>query len=572
MKLVAHLVRADVRRFRLLLAAWVLIEVLSTVFTGVRPVLEANPRLVTSVQLLGTLLFLTRWLGMIVIIPLVVQTHPLVGSDAFWMTRPIPPRVLLASKMLLLGTTFVALPALCEAVLMAASAVPAGRIVLIALQSALFQALWLAGLTALSATTRNLARFALVVGGLLVSLVLLMNIMVVIAMRNMGDDTLDDVIGRSTSSPVTGVALLLVVLAVAYVLIVMQYTRTSARRSVSAGVTALILPIVLVFVWPWSRLPLRVPDWAGTETAARLSAETAKGEFTPQERFSAWGVAEETWQAGAAHLRVGGIEPGWVAMLRLADSTVQFADGATLRTRQNGISTAAPFESVDEGPMRFVVRRVLGVSRVHVSLGSIPEATPAIVLSEPEFRKYSDASGTYRGRFLVDLDHVEIASVLPLRPGAEFREPRLRVVIDQIVPQADTISLRLRYITMASIFDADPLPQLSFYLRNPEAADAVAGSPHGGMAFSAGFPFLYGVGSLESAGNGTGFGVTGNYLRFPDTRFRQAEPVDVSAAWLARAELVILRTVQWGSVTRTVEIPGFEIRAGPPSAVIQHVR
>ncbi len=35
-------------------------------------------------------------------------------------------------------------------------------------------------------------------------------------------------------------------------------------------------------------------------------------------------------------------------------------------------------------------------------------------------------------------------------------------------------------------------------------------------------------------------------------------------SWLSHAELVIVRTVQWGSVTRTVEIPGFEIRAAPP--------
>ena len=43
MKLVAHLVRADVRRFRLLLAAWVLMEVLNTVFTAVQPALAGRP-------------------------------------------------------------------------------------------------------------------------------------------------------------------------------------------------------------------------------------------------------------------------------------------------------------------------------------------------------------------------------------------------------------------------------------------------------------------------------------------------------------------------------------------------
>ena len=103
MKLVAHLVRADVRRFRLLLAGWVLIEIADTVFTGVHPFLIGDSRTSMTIGLLAMVLFFTRWLGMIAIVALVVQTHPLVGSDAFWMTRPIAPRTLLVSKLVLLG-------------------------------------------------------------------------------------------------------------------------------------------------------------------------------------------------------------------------------------------------------------------------------------------------------------------------------------------------------------------------------------------------------------------------------------------------------------------------------------
>jgi len=173
MTLVAHLVRADVRRFRLLLAAWVLVEIADTVFTGVQPLLTGDSRASMTIGLLAMVLFFTRWLGMIVIVALVVQTHPLVGSDAFWMTRPIPPRALFASKVLSLATTFLAVPALCVVVLMAAFRVPVEQIVLVAIQTILFQSLWVAIVMALSAMTRNLARFVLVAGALLVSLMAL---------------------------------------------------------------------------------------------------------------------------------------------------------------------------------------------------------------------------------------------------------------------------------------------------------------------------------------------------------------------------------------------------------------
>ena len=71
MKLLVHLVRADVRRFRLLLVGWALIEVLNTVFNGVQPVLAGDPRTQTAIGLLGTVLFLSRWFGMFLIVTLV---------------------------------------------------------------------------------------------------------------------------------------------------------------------------------------------------------------------------------------------------------------------------------------------------------------------------------------------------------------------------------------------------------------------------------------------------------------------------------------------------------------------
>src|SRR5688572_13798244 len=205
MKLVGHLVRADLRRFRLLLAGWVLIEVLDTIFTGVQPFLTGDPRTSTAIGLLAMVLFFTRWLGMIVIVPLVVQTHPLVGSDAFWMTRPIPWRALFASKVVLLGATLVAVPALCELVLMLASRVPAAEVPYVTLQTVLFQSLWLFVVMALSTTTRNLSRFALAAGSVLVAFVLLINVVIAVLIRNLpGGPELTVMTSRSVPSPAAG--------------------------------------------------------------------------------------------------------------------------------------------------------------------------------------------------------------------------------------------------------------------------------------------------------------------------------------------------------------------------------
>ncbi len=564
MKLVAHLVRADVRRFRVLLAAWVLIEIADTVFTGVQPLLTGDSRASMTIGLLAMVLFFTRWLGMAVIVALVVQTHPLVGSDAFWMTRPIPPRVLFASKVLLLATAFLAVPALCAVVLMAAFRVPIGEIVLVAIQTILFQSLWVAIVMALSAMTRNLARFVLVAGALLVSLMLLMSIWIAVAIRNsLEGPQLHEVTGRLVSGPAAGVAMVLLLLAAVLVPIVIQYATRHTRLSAGAGVVALAGAFLILWLWPWQGQPLPIPSWASRESALRLIAASPKGEFRPRDR-SDWNHTQDT-QVGHAQLRLRGVEEGWLATARLADSSVQLDDGATLTTVGNEYSSTVPFELADDFPKRVVLRQVLGVGRVSGNPDGpwMSSGVRAIVIRQADFEKYSSASGLYRGRLLMDLDRLEIAATLPLQAGAEYFDRQHRITIDRIIPQAQAASVRVRQVIVSTMFHDDSLSRLSFFLRNRERGAAIEGSPGGmfGASMGLSLPMLFGMSYAGSSTNG--FSVTGDYIRFQDDNPQQ-HAVNITAEWLSRAELVVVRTVPAGSVERTVEITRFEIRAAPP--------
>lgn len=567
MKHVAHLLSADIRRFRVLLAVWVLIQIVDTVFKGVRPALGLDSRLLVTLDLLAALLYLIQWLGLIVLVPLVVQTHPLVGSDAFWMTRPIPWRSLVASKLVLLGTTFVAVPALCELALMQASRVPPATIPFVTLQTILFHSFWLLLVMALAATTRNLARFALVVGSVLVALVLFINVAIAVLVRSMSQDPKVTVVtARLHEGAIAGAVMVLLLIAAAAVQIAVQYRTRSTRASVTAGAAVASVAILSMFLWPSHERPLPVPEWARQDSALQLVAASRRGEFTPLHP-GAYMVRSADWQMGGMRARLRGIEPGWLPGVRLVDGSVQFGDGTTLTTAENGQWALVPFEAMDGAPNLFVMRQVLGVGRVRggTHAGGPLEAVPAILVREADFQKYSGATGTYRGRFLVDLDHVEIAAVLPLEAGAEFQESRRRIVIDQIVPRAQGASIRLRQFTASTVFDAHPLPHVSFYLRNRGADEAVAGSPHETMGLTAGLglAFLFGM-SGYSPGQDPGFTIASGLIGFHGD-VRPGEPVvDISADWLSRAELVIVRTVTSGSVPRTLEISGFEIAPAPP--------
>jgi hypothetical protein len=567
MRHLGHLLRSDVRRFRTILAVWLLFQLADAVFTGVRSSLAEDMSVARILGIVDLLLLLIRWLGLLVIVPLVVQAHPLVGSEAFWMTRPIPWRGLFVSKLVLLSAVLVGLPALSEIVLMAVYRVPPAQLALVSLQTALSQAIWLLIIMVLSALTRSIARFALVVGGVLVGGVLLLYVVLAVMIGSVSEGPrLEDVTVRAVPDPAVPVVMLLLLIAAAIVPLVVQYRTRSTRVSVAAGVLGVVITVLALFMWPSRIRPVPVPAWATRDSGLRLVAASPTGEFT---RFDPgpWDGGDG-WQLGNARLRVSDVEIGWLASARLADSTARFEEGITLRTAGNAFSAVVPFASEDDVPAAVATRDVLGVRRVwggEFAGQRRVQAVPAILVRHADFKKYLGATATYRGRFLLDLDHVQAVARLPLVEGAEYRDRRRRVVIEQIRPQTQAIRIRVRQVTAASMFDADALQVLSFYLRNTASAEAVAGSARAdmGMASELGFPFFF-ADTHVSTGRASGFSVISETIRFPDGVVESS--VDIGSEWLAHAELILVQTVPGGSVTRNVEIPRFEVRAAPPEA------
>jgi len=575
MKHLLHLVRADVRRFRVLLALWVLVVIVETVFRAVRPTFADEPQLSMMFNLLATVLFATRWLGMVLIVALVVQTHPLVGSDAFWMTRPISWRVLLASKMVFLITTLVAVPTVAELALMVGCRVPIAEALPIALQLILFQCLWLFIFMALSSVTRNLARLAVAAGSVLIGLILLLNVMIAVMMRRMDDGPrMVDVVPRTETSPVGFVVMLLLTIAATFMLVTVQYRTRSVRRSVLTGTAGICVALAAVLLWPSAGRLVPVPDWANRDSAVQLIAETPRGEFRLSHDGSPLRPGDG-WQIGVARLTVRGVEEGWLTTVTLKDASITF-DGATVRTAGNGYSTQAVLmagkDSLIDGPHRPVERQVLGVSRLLESL-PFPQAergTPAIILADAEFRNRLGSQGTYRGSFQVDLDRLTVAATLPLQAGATSQSPKRRLIVDQVIAQNRAASIRLRHFISTSMFASELQPRLSFYLRNRSRSEAVAGSSHGGFGgVSAGIGLmLIGIGGWSSPTEaGNGFSIISDVIRFPVAYGGYATgppPFEITPEWLSQAELVIVRTIPAGSVSRDVEITGFEIAEAPP--------
>lgn len=566
MKLLLHLLAADARRFRLMIALWLAVAAASTVLEGMRPMFASEMFATSAIGVAADLVWIARVLLAFVSIPLIVQTHPLVGSDAFWMTRPIPPRTLLLSKLVLLAAAIIVVPVVCELALMIAYKVPPRTIAAVAVATALGQAGYLAVVMAFAALTRNLARFALLSGGALLALAAALVIGVAIAMSRMDDAAAVGVMMVSSGAPsptvgdpTSGIVFGLIIVAAALALLMVQYVTRSTRRSAPVGVAGLAAAWIIASLWPWPLLRPRllVPEWAAAESALRLIADPESVEFDSE---NPWNLRKRTSRLGRAVVRLEGIQPGWLPSVRVTGAVLELNPEVHLSSPGFAYAVRVPIGSEKSPPLRGVLQAVLGVGRVGIPDSPDPERAVVFMIRETDFSRHSPAAGAYHGRAAVELTREEVVATLPVAPGAAFQDGAYRVAFDDVRAAPRSLGIRARISDARSPFGRRPTPMYTYYLRNRRRGEAVGSSvvplQHYALLARLLPGFAYGSDSGSS-----GFSVTEQFMRFPagygSVKDRPEPQID--DAWIGGAEIVVVRATGEGSVPRPLEIPNFPL-------------
>jgi hypothetical protein len=559
MSAIAHVVRTDLRQFRWLIVLWLLLIAADTAVAAMRPSLSTDMRLYANAGMIAGLLWSALQIGMLLMVPLVVQAHPAVGTDAFWMTRPFPPRAVFAAKALLLAALTVALPALARLALMLWAHVPAGRALGVALDMVISSTAWLAVLIAGAAVTINLPRFALLCGGVFVAFVVIITveIMRVQMDESVGGYAMVAVSGQPVlppaDDPTQGVLFLLSVALAGFALGALQYRTRRRLVSVPAAAGGLMLAALAIPHWPLPLLKIRpaLPAWSGQGTALQLRAATPVLEMAPAMGGFDAGHAIRT--AGTTAI-LSGIEPGWVPQLRLLDASLTLDGGATLSTRNRGYQSTPQIEGVPDSPGRAVGRQVLGVEQVFSAMGPRLDPVTALVVPARSATMTLPAHGRYLGHFAVQLTHWEPVAALPLRAGSSYRDAGFRFEIQEVEAGPGTaLSVRAREWRATSSFDRLPMITYGFYVRNARQSRAMEGresEPFGD--FSVGLPFVMG-----SSGPSR-FMLRSAVVAFPPY-VPADQKIDWDPAWYADAELVIVRMTEAGSVLRSLDMPSVAV-------------
>jgi hypothetical protein len=552
MKLFWHLLRTDLRRFRLMIGAWIAIAVAGVVLYAASPGMAGDMRLFGTVQTTAGLLWLARQILTIALVPFIVHAHPAVGSTAFWMTRPITPRLLLASKVLLIFGVTVGVPVAGDLALAIALHVPARETFLAAVQVGLANGLWVALLMTLAVLTRTFAQFALAsgiavaaaaLGSMLVGLVATLWVHSPQVRTNYVFDPL---------VPVLTALILIAFLAATWAV---QYIRRRRVESIPVGAAGLCLAVGFATMArpPLVATHIEPPAWVANATL-QLPADAPT--WGSQSRGASWWRGDTKAPAILrARLVIPELPAGWFARAALSEASAA-VDGRTF-TCEGPLYTAAIALSRGGLPVsaaeQVALREALDVDRMLNLRTYGAEHAVLFVTPEADVARLASRRGTYRGRFRMDLMHVEAVAALPLVRGATFKAGAYRLTIDDV--QLDgPLTIRVRQSNAATMFPRSGHPSYAFHLRNRRHGEALGGYT---LSQRARFLFPPVAGIVEMANATPGVTISADSLTFRGS-FSQAELSSfLTPAWLEDAELVVVRTTNAGTVERLLQIDDF---------------
>ncbi len=577
MPLALHLFIADVRRFRALIAGWLLLVGALTAFDGTRAMFEHDFEVTAAAGMARGMLWTATQLVLLVLVARVIQADPPTGSDAFWMTRPIEPRSLLASKLTLLTILVVAAPVLAEAALMAACRMPAPAILRASLQSILVQTLLLVVLASIASLTATVAQFLVLgIASMIAHSGLFFTAAVMYERTQRTSFSFSLVSGEIAGAPKLPVPagdptvgrFALAILA-GLALIATQYLTRSRARSVPAGAAGLSLAYAVAAVWPWPLLrPIEeVPIFATNPSSLQLHAADSivlnVGGSDSNGRVTAL--------IGRGQLRVSDIDPGWVPSVALASGSVTLENGQPLSSLASSPSEPVPIDTEYRPPLSEVPRLLLDVRTLMLD-SSYRQTATLLIVPDSGLTEATPINGTYDGRFRVTLAFCEIVATIPARAGIVFQDGSYRLTLNETTSGAnDAVVVDGRESSAHSLFDRRSAPTYWFYLRNARAGEALSGRGErfGARVGSIGLPtpFLlplwYTLSRIPPA-----FDTHGIRVRFPTSYFAQKQPGQdrsnrsLSAEWIAGAELVIVRVTLGATVERTLHIPRVPIGNG----------
>jgi hypothetical protein len=551
MSTIRHLVWHDIRALRLPLAAWALVLFAQALMMAIWPRFIDPETPGGSIASLAGFLAGARLAFTILLTVLIVQRDSPVGTTAFWLTRPIRPSAMAASKLSSAALVLVVLPAVIGWTLFSALDLPQAE-VLDGVWQLLLEQVMIVGLSAMGAAiTASIPQFAVVA----VAGVLLMGTL--ISQWRPFIQQLPALPLAGSATPLAGWAAV-TVLGTAAVL-VYQYSRRHVVRAAATVAGVLVLGALSALstrapldAAPPAPLRAGILDPAAITLDVDASAVRAESGSTNDARGR-----QARYRYAGAILHASGAPPAVVLQPWSIASTWRPGSAPAIQwQRQRAASSlrSVQRDTDADGQLLESIARALGSVELLRPVRPEPSAFYTTLLSLPEERlsRLSSAQGPLDAAVTLRAWRYRVVETVPLAVESTIaaRQGRLTVravgrTRDAVVVDVSRVFLQRWMWTSEDLFGSGGVGSAErLAIRNASRKQAIL------LAAEPGRQLYY---SLVSGMSNLQLGTGTRRMRFV-IPLADEDRVRLDDEWLKGAELVVMRPEDLGVFARPLRV------------------
>lgn len=545
MNLVLHIFKKDIRHLRGLLATWLLLVLLQAGLSGSGLAsLSDNMAWQITFSLLAVLIPMLQSLLIFAIVPLLIQDEPLVGTTAFWATRPVSRNILLRSKALYCGGLLVLLPLLIELAVLAANRASLSQLALAVPEILLNRLGTLLMVAALAVLTPTYARFIFVavlgfVGYMLIQFALHIAMLFMDPMALV--ESRQNMSLVASQQIVTGLFTALGFSAV----VIHQYLFRRTLRSVLLLGLAIAGMLALPLAWKWDFMAPSPPAGSSAEfDPGHIDAVLERHTLDVSDHFR-MSSREGRRKQIRGRIRVSGDVPGHEFHPQVSRATFTFSDGFQATNART--SYALFSRDWDRASLSHALEGRIIVGNASL----IHSSSDLFTMEEADFNAHADQTGDLDATITVHIFRYDVTGAIPLKPNHKIDLGAEQAVITDVLEDPAGCSVILRERTLRLMFDRsasgkDPFGSSSvlYVLRNPARREIALPADDFGGSFD-----------LASAGRQR-LTVRSVRLKYGEDRRDQITP-----EWLADAELVRVEAVRIGQADKTLQETGLRLES-----------
>lgn len=549
MTLLWHLAKKDIRAARLPVLLWIALSVFDVFWQLQAAPTRMEAHLMSQAEsFLRTLLPLAGVAAVLLIVSTVVHADPIPEPNAFWLTRPIPPRRLFLSKLLALATLILGPPILAETLMLVWFRVPVLTMAHVGFEVGFAFVIPVILLFVLAAITPDFRRYMLLIASLFGAALLGSLVMRAFPIFWMADAVTPEPRYADATRPLVVTVLMCTSLAL---ILRRYYVRRDWHIAVASTVLAIAGVLVIMRLWP--------PEWSlfGTERAP--DAAWAQPDVTrlrrdgDRLRVTLAGVRQS--HVVATPLVLDGLPEGHTAAPFTLRGELTFADGTVVR---GGRATFMQMGAT----ARYRPSLTLAYGPMPLASGPMAwEGWPVLVqIPSSVLGDHLGEAARYAGTFRYRLARHEPLATLPIQVGETHVDGSRRLTIRDVDTKLSPCRVALEIAEPAFMLHGPREPALGFHFVDRRTGARLR-AIHEWTSSVRGMTTTFGS---ALSGVARAFSVRAVRVWVEDLTTREA-PEATTARTCAETQLVVVRTTPEGALTRSIEIPDLRI-ASPDQA------